>query len=57
MYKGVVDATLADIAQMRWMLEKKGRSYAEILDIVRKESDKQSMRIHPMGKRVGPGKP
>jgi hypothetical protein len=57
MYKGIADATLADIAQMRWMLEKKGKSYAEILDIVRKESDEQRMRLRSMGKRVGPGKP
>jgi hypothetical protein len=57
MYKGVADATLADIAQMRWMLENKVKYYAEILDIVRKESDEQRMRLHPMGKRVGPDKP
>jgi hypothetical protein len=57
MYKGVADATLADIAQMRWMLENKEKYYAEILDIVRKESDEQRMRLHPMGKRVGPDKP
>jgi hypothetical protein len=42
---------------MRWMLENKEKSYAEILDIVRKESDEQRMCLHPMGKRVGPDKP